>query len=666
MLDGHLLNERYQVKKTIGGGGMANVYLADDLILNREVAIKVLRLEYANDQEFITRFDREAQAATSLAHPNIVNIYDVGEEEHILYMVMEYVEGMTLKEYIYQHGPLEVTEAIAIMKQITSAIEHAHANDIVHRDIKPQNIMIDTYGNAKVTDFGIAVALSATALTQTNSILGSVHYLSPEQARGGTATKRSDIYSLGIVFYEMLTGQIPFSGESAVSIALKHLQNDIPPVRESHPNIPQSVENIVLRSMCKDPLHRYQTVTEMEDSLNRALDSEVINEKKYYPPVEEGDKTKAIPIITDSHADDTNQRVDDSTTKLTPLTDTDKKDKKSKKKRKKFWLIIFIILVLLLAAGTVGAYFIFVPKDVEIPSELIEMDYKEAVTVLEELDLKAEQEFVNSDDIEEGLIVKTKPTTGKVIKENSIVTLYVSEGKETFIFDDYVGKDFGQVKRLLEDKGYEVIDYEKYSDKQEGEIISQIQPQADVEVVPTATKVIFEVSDGPEKISLNNLNGMTEGEAKDYLEKAGLSMNKKEEYSDTTPTGEVTRQSPETNAALEKGSTVDVHISIGQKQKPPSSHTVTFTVPYSLETNDEEDEEDINVDEDDDPQPQDVKIYIEDKDHSISNVFEEEEITKDTEYSITLIIEPGEVADYKVVRENDILIDKSVPYKEGD
>src|SRR5690625_1075484 len=278
MLEGHLLNDRYRIKRTIGGGGMANVYLARDLILNREVAIKVLRWEYANDPEFIERFDREAQAATSLFHPNIVNIYDVGEEEHILYMVMEYIDGLTLKEYIIQNGPLQVEEAIEIMKQLTNAISHAHANGLIHRDIKPQNVLIDKQGNVKVTDFGIALALSATALTQTNSVLGSVHYLSPEQARGGIATKKSDIYSLGIVLYELLTGQLPFSGQSPISIALKHLQNETPSVRDINEEIPQRVENIELKATAKNPLNRYESDYEMEIALNSALDPDRINE----------------------------------------------------------------------------------------------------------------------------------------------------------------------------------------------------------------------------------------------------------------------------------------------------------------------------------------------------------------------------------------------------
>ena len=300
MLNDRLLNDRYQIQDMIGGGGMANVYLAHDVILDREVAIKILRLEHENDEEFIARFHREAQSTTSLAHSNIVNIYDVGEEEDIYYMVMEYVDGMTLKQYIQKHSPIDFAEAVDIMRQITSAISHAHDNEIIHRDIKPQNILIDHYGHVKVTDFGIAMALSATSLTQTNSVLGSVHYLSPEQARGGMATKKSDVYSLGIVFFELLTGRLPFSGESPVSIALKHLQHETPSLRRWINNLPQSVENIVLKATAKDPFHRYESVVEMEADLETSLEPDRVNEPAFETPAEEEDeKTKAIPVITD-------------------------------------------------------------------------------------------------------------------------------------------------------------------------------------------------------------------------------------------------------------------------------------------------------------------------------------------------------------------------------
>jgi len=690
MLEGHLLNERYQIKATIGGGGMANVYLAKDIILEREVAIKVLRLEYANDEEFIARFDREAQSATSLSHPNIVNIYDVGEEDHILYMVMEYVEGMTLKEYIQRNGPIEVQEALDIMKQVTIAIAHAHANDIVHRDIKPQNILIDTYGQVKVTDFGIAIALSATALTQTNAVLGSVHYLSPEQARGGMATKKSDTYSLGIVLYELLTGRLPFSGETPVSIALKHLQSDTPSVKRFNQNVPQSVENIVLKATAKDPFHRYDTVDEMNDALETALDPSKLNEAIYTPPIETGEETKAIPIITDDqfqqnlnqdtiiHQTDgkTNEFGNDKSDKKAVKKSKKKKKNKRKKKWKKIIFIIFILLVL--AVGTFFAVTTLMqPKDVTVP-DLTELEYEEAVNELEENNLQSEREFIFSEEIEEDFVVKTSPRAGRTVKENSTVTIYVSDGKEKIAFEDYVGQDFSQVKRLLEDKGYDdVIAYEKYSDRPVGEIISQIQPTPESEVVPSETRVIFEISNGPELVSLNNLKGMTEKEARDYLEKNNLTMNKEEESSESTPKGEVIRQEPEAGTDLNEGSTVDVYVSLGPEEKPPISHDVTFIVPYNPKEDDIEkdaDSEDNSDDENEetsdeqeetkDQGSQTVEIYVDDMDHDISEVYEKETITEDKEFTITLTIEPDKNAEYKVMRDDEMIVNKTVTYDE--
>ncbi len=297
MLIGKRLNDRYKVLQLIGGG-MANVYLARDMILDRDVAVKVLRLDFVNDHLFIKRFRREAQAATSLNHENIVNIYDVGEDDGIYYMVMEYVRGCTLKQYIQQHAPLSVHEALRIMDELTGAIAHAHQNGVIHRDIKPQNILVAEDGTIKVTDFGIAVALSSTTITQTNSVLGSVHYLSPEQAKGGMATEKSDIYSLGIVMFELLTGHLPFSGESAMAIVLKHLQTETPSVRRWNPNVPQSVENIVLKATAKNPLHRYNSALDMQEHIRTALLPERMNEEKFSLPTEDDDEeTKVIPVV---------------------------------------------------------------------------------------------------------------------------------------------------------------------------------------------------------------------------------------------------------------------------------------------------------------------------------------------------------------------------------
>lgn len=688
MRQGQLLNERYKIIKKIGSGGTAEVYLARDTILERDVAIKALRSEYINDTEFTTRFDREAQAATSLTHPNIVNIFDVGEEEDNLYMVMEYVDGLTLKEYIQQQGPIEVNEAVDIVKQIISAIAHAHDNDIVHRDIKPQNILMNSFGQAKVTDFGIAIALSATSLTQTNSILGSVHYLSPEQARGGMATKKSDIYSIGILFYELLTGRLPFSGQSPVSIALKHLQSKTPSVRQYNPDIPQSVENIVLKATAKDPFHRYQSIYELEDAVNHALDPDRLNEPPYEPPVEAGEETRAIPIITDDqfHGSENEETIvskPNNTTKSYPPKPDEKGNKKKgkkpkekkKKSKKKKWLLIISILFVLLAATVVVLFFvpgILLPKDVEL-IDVVGEEYEDAKEQLENLNLIVEEELTFSDEVEEGHVISMSPSAGRTVKEESTVTLTVSEGKEHFPMEDYVGQDIDQVMHILEGEGFDpenIFTVEKHSDRPSGEITNQLQPSPDTEVIPSETRVIFEVSIGPELISLNNLTGMTEKEARDYLEKNNLVFTKHEENSDNVEEGKVIRQSPESGTELEEGASVDVYISTGPREIPPTSHRITLTVPYTGNSEDEDDEtgEEGTEEEEtpEEPVEQTVRIYIGDVNNNVSDVYEELTITEDTPVTFTLLIAYNDEAEYIITRDDEIVTNDVVSYEEGD
>lgn len=655
MIIGQLLNERYRIKSRIGGGGMANVYLGYDIILKRDVAIKVLRPEFANDPEFIERFDREALAATSLAHPNIVSIYDVGEEGDIFYIVMEYVDGETLKDYVKKHGKLSVEETIDIMEQLTSAIQHAHENGLIHRDIKPQNILIDRSGKIKVTDFGIAVALSATALTQTNSVLGSVHYLSPEQARGGKATKLSDIYSLGIVFYELVTGELPFTGQSPVSIALKHLQDETPSVRKLNPAIPQSVENIILKATAKNPFHRFRSVSEMQDAILVALDPEHLNEPVYRPPVEEGEATKAIPIITDETLEKMNVNANDDSTivhqapeKTKPVEED---GKKKKKKRRRRWL--FAILSLILLAMAFFLLFLFSsPKDVTIP-DVVGMDYEEAVKELEALNLNVEKEEAHSEEFEEGMVIATNPQAGKTVKEKTTVKVIVSAGKERVEFEDYVGKNFNQVKRILLDQGFkEVRKYDVISDEPVEMIINQIQPEPGDEVVPETTIVIFEVSSGPKQISLGNLVGLTLDQVKEYVERNNLKLQVNEAYSDTVEKGRVTKQSPGPNTMLREGETVTVTISKGREAKPPRTHTVHFTVPF-----------DPKMTEDGELQTEQlVQIYVEDMNHDITEVFYETKINTDMQYELTLVIAENQVAEYRVIRDGREIIRERIPY----
>ncbi|MGN8645045.1 Stk1 family PASTA domain-containing Ser/Thr kinase [Gracilibacillus sp. HCP3S3_G5_1] len=660
MLEGKVLNERYEIIKLIGGGGMANVYLGNDPILNRQVAIKVLRLEYANDEEFITRFHREAQAATSLSHPNIVNIYDVGEEDQIYYMVMEYVDGMTLKQYIQLHAPIEVEEVIEIMTQITSAISHAHENGLIHRDIKPQNILIDPYGQIKVTDFGIAIALSATALTQTNSMLGSVHYLSPEQARGGKANRKSDIYSLGIVLFEMLTGQLPFSGQSAVSIALKHLQTETPSVKELNPKVPQSVENIVLKSTTKDPFHRYQEVYEMEDELTHALDPNQLNVTKYQPPESDDTITKAIPIVNENMSIE-NSPIDKEDTIVTTGNDPNSNEKeepkeKKKKKRKKRFIWVTSLFVILFGAILLALFVLpslFQPKDVEVP-DVSGLTYEEALQQLEDLKLNVIKEEDHDEEVEENHVIETFPRPNQKIKEGKDITVYVSLGPETFVFNDYVGSDYERIESILLDAGYKNVKfYEEFSDKPVGEIIEQIQPAPGTDVVPRDTTVIFEISKGPEKITLNRLIGLHVDEATEYLTDRDLSADIKEVHDEDVEEGYVIEQSPSANEEVEKGEVIELTVSLGPEPKKQITHTESFTIPFTGDSNGGE------------PEPQEVSIYVDDMNNEISELFQEVEmITEDTTFTIELTIPPDEEASYKVIRNDDLIIEKTLSYED--
>ena len=311
---GQKINDRYEIIRSIGEGGMANVYLGYDTILDRNVAIKILRGDLSNDEKFVRRFQREALSASSLAHPNIVEVYDVGEDNGLYYIVMEYIEGKTLKQLLKKRGSLTLSEAIDIMLQLTDGMAHAHDAYIIHRDLKPQNVMIKDDGQIKITDFGIAMALNSTQLTQTNSVMGSVHYLPPEQASGKGCTTRSDIYSMGIIFYELLSGSLPFKGDNAVEIALKHMRDPLPSLREDNPAIPQSIENIILKATAKNPKNRYDTVKSMHLDLLTALDDERMNEEpyKYKYPEHEYEKKSKIKDMSSSDDDTASIKIQEN------------------------------------------------------------------------------------------------------------------------------------------------------------------------------------------------------------------------------------------------------------------------------------------------------------------------------------------------------------------
>lgn len=654
MMIGKRISGRYKILEMIGGGGMANVYLAHDMILDRDVAVKVLRLDFANSEEFIRRFHREAQSATSLAHPNIVSIYDVGEEDSIYYIVMELVKGQTLKQYIQTHSPVPIEDALSIMKQITSAISHAHQNHIIHRDIKPQNILIDQSGNVKITDFGIAMALSATSITQTNSVLGSVHYLSPEQARGGIANHKSDIYSLGIVMFELLTGRLPFSGESAVSIALKHLQSETPSLRRWNTYIPQSVENIVLKATAKDPFHRYDSVEEMEEDIATALDPSRADEPKFTIPVDD-DVTKAIPVITEekpfSDLDET--IIHGNETKKSAEPAAKESVGKGKKKRRKLPLIlisILSVLLLLIVLTFTLLPALLTPKDIEVP-DVSGMSLDRAVSELVTAGFViGETKEISHDEIEEGDVVRTNPKAGRMAKKGSEIIIYESTGKPTFKLLDYTNRNFADVVALLNDKDFKDIKKKEiHSDAAAGTILEQNYPEGD-EVIPEETTLEFTVSMGPALIAVKDLSGYTASGVQDYADEAGLVADvSQEQFSSTIPKGLVVSQDPKPGTKVEKNSKITVIISKGAEEIPPKQVPVEVTIPYKPMV---------------EGTPQMVHIFIDDMTHDMNEPFKTFTIMQDEPRTFTLTIAPGTEASYQIMVDNQVVLSDTVSYSE--
>lgn len=443
---GQKINDRYEIIKTIGEGGMANVYLANDTILDRKVAIKVLRGDLSNDEKFIRRFQREALSVSNLSHPNIVEVYDVGEEDGQYYIVMEYIEGKTLKQLLKKRETLTLTEVIDIMLQLTDGLAHAHESYIIHRDIKPQNIMILDNGLVKITDFGIATALNATQLTQTNSVMGSVHYLPPEQANGKSATVKSDIYSLGILMYELITGSVPFKGDNAVEIALKHMKEKIPSIRKQNPTIPQTVENIVIKATAKNPRNRYDSVKEMHEDLEVCMEKENVKKVTFEYP--ENDIDDSEPITNKKEKKKIEKPKVEYVEKEEDIPEEEIIDS-PKKKNTIILLLTGIVLFLLIIAGIFWLSTTKEVKDVLVPN-IVGIKTEKAVKELEKLGFKYTIESKESDTVAEGLVIRTNPKAGSTRKKGDTITIIESLGGEYHYLEDYTGKDYTEIKAKLE------------------------------------------------------------------------------------------------------------------------------------------------------------------------------------------------------------------------
>ncbi|WP_086315081.1 eukaryotic-like serine/threonine-protein kinase [Enterococcus sp. 7F3_DIV0205] len=551
---GRKLNGRYHIIGNIGSGGMANVFLAHDLILDRDVAVKVLRFDFQNDQAAIRRFQREALAATELVHPNIVSVYDVGEEDGLQYLVMEYVKGMDLKRFIQTQYPIPYAKIVDIMEQILSAVSLAHEHRIIHRDLKPQNILMDESGVVKITDFGIAIALTETSITQTNTMLGSVHYLSPEQARGSMATNQSDVYAVGIILYEMLTGNVPFDGESAVTIALKHFQEEMPSVKNFDPNIPQSLENVVLHATAKDPADRYKTAEEMSRDLYTVLAANRLNEPKWQPTGLMGE-TKILTPITDEMAMPSSfNSMETPPEERNEHEEIENQEKATKKKKKKKPLIIFLILFAL--ALIIGGLFYFAGRgssEVKIPN-VEDKTEAQARSLLEDAGLKVKNEVkqVQSENIEEGKVVKTNPEIGSTVKKNREIELYISTGNKKIKLPKVTGESYKDAIEKLGELGFKEsqikITKETDSKVDEDKVISQT-PKEGSEVDPKTDEIELVVSEGPADIYLADYAslGYSYNNAVDELASYGIKesqITRVDKPSDTVAKDLVIAQNP--------------------------------------------------------------------------------------------------------------------------
>ena len=567
---GQKINDRYEIIKSIGEGGMANVYLANDTILDREVAVKVLRGDLSTDEKFIRRFQREALSVSNLSHPNIVEVYDVGEEDGQYYIVMEYIEGKTLKQLLNKRGALTLPEVIDIMTQLTDGLSHAHEAYIIHRDIKPQNIMIEDNGTVKITDFGIAMAVNATQFTQTNSVMGTVHYLPPEQANGKGATVKSDIYSLGILMYELLTGSVPFKGDNAVEIALKHMKEKLPSIRKQNPLIPQSVENIVIKACAKNPRNRYDTVKEMHDDIVSAMERE--NEKKivFEYPENDLDEPKVNTVSKPKKV------VDKPTEEEEKILDKEPIVVESKGKNKiiiglSAVLVLFIIIAIVFAFVVMGKKV----EDVKVP-DVTNMTVEEAIEELEKYGFKYTTKEENSSEVEEGHVISTSPKAGSTRKEGTVVTIVESIGGEYYTVEDLTGKNYVEIKAKLELMGINVLVEKKDVDNpedykgKENQIIDQTpkynkDEELKLEKGDTMTLYIPNIVDVyPDMVA----EKWTLEDAQAFADEYGLTLDITEKESEEEP-GTIIAQGRPAGDTIIKGITLKVTVAKEKSKEDP-------------------------------------------------------------------------------------------------
>ncbi len=597
---GMMIGDRYEILERIGTGGMSDVYKAKDHKLNRFVAVKVLKQEFSENANFVSKFRVEAQAAAGLMHPNIVNVYDVGEEQEIYYIVMELVEGITLKKYIEKKARLSVKEAISIAIQVSMGIEAAHNNHIIHRDIKPQNIIISKEGKVKVTDFGIAKA--ATSNTITSNVMGSVHYTSPEQARGGYSDEKSDIYSLGITMFEMLTGRVPFNGETTVAIAIKHIQEELPSPRDYVPEIPISVEHIVCKCCQKSPDRRYQSMAELIVDLKQSL----INPDEDFVKVIDPDEEASTRMITDrdmvqiKRQSDSRDSMDEAmrlrrnnARTYEEYDDDDEEDDEDWEddeedydpRMEKVTTILAVVAALLVGGiliffvGRTLGVFSMGTGEADAEQETVEqvemirvvgMDVDEAKRELLALGLTPEIQYEVSTAYKEGTVLRASVQDGIMVDKNSNVILTVAQETEGITVPSVTGKSQEEATSILEKEGFVVNAVESYDASVENGFVISQSPEANT-MAPEGSSIIIRISQGSEenKVRVPNVIGMTEMDATALLTESDLVVGTvtEEENDDPALADKVCYQSYSMGSYVDKGTAIDIRISIGPAQQ---------------------------------------------------------------------------------------------------
>lgn len=684
MQQGQYIDGRYKIIKNIGSGGMANVFLATDLILERDVAIKVMRYDFSNDSDNVRRFKREAMATTELNHQNIVPVFDVGEDEDY-YIVMEYVDGLNLKEYIQEKYPIPYHKVIDIMTQVLAGVEYAHSKGIIHRDLKPHNILLNQKDQVMITDFGIAVALTENSITQTNSLLGSVQYISPEQAKGSIASVQSDIYSLGIILFEMLSKEVPFDGESAVSIALQHFQQEIPSLRDFDPDLPQTLENVVIKATAKDPKHRYKTAAEMRQDLATSLRPERAQEEKYIIPLENEDleetiqmqpiKAAALPREYAAESREPEPVVEGPEAGERPAAAPVPYRPEQGRKRKPWWVIFALLII---GFALIIFYVTSQPATIRIP-DVKGMTEEQAVRTLESLNLViGDIEEEPSEEYDRGEVTRTLPQVNSSVKENAEIDLFISSGQELYPVPDLVGQDIEKARQQLKDIGFTVEEEGEASvEYEEGRIISQnIRPGE--EVLPSETTIALTVSTGEPAFDLRDLSNYSRQGVLDYAAERGLLVDITENYHPTIPAGIVISQRPAAGTKLKSGDNLSVVISLGPERvetessqsieeskesesEEVTSSTVSVTIPYVNDAG--ENPDDVLADgssSNGGRASNTVEIYIEDANHDLSVPFRSFTITQDTSVDFNLELKPGEVGTYRIVRDGVVLEENTV------